>query len=312
MTASIELDTSGEVFPWEEKISLTPIADAYVRDGSYANRNFGNTNNLIVKTDNVGYSRKSLIQFSLGAIRARVSSAKLKLTTESTGEDLYRTISVYGTLEDWDESTVVWNDFPKKERLITTIDVDNTPSKGYEVDVTSYINDNIEKEHVSFILVNEAPAGSGTQVVFVSRESQNSHPELVVEQLPYFTVNENVRFYSVTDGTVKPIQPDVSTLPNSDAIKAEIPIMKNYKFSAPVMVSMGLYEASSGGNKLISVDSCSQKDLQNSMCLGQEVVFTTELKIPKDISPENIHVKIFVWNDMEKLNPLHKTIRLRH
>ena len=58
-----------------------PIADAYVRDGSSANTNFGSTADLEVKNRNAGFTRRSYIKFDLSGVNtpAALKSITLEL-----------------------------------------------------------------------------------------------------------------------------------------------------------------------------------------------------------------------------------------
>src|SRR5205814_42503 len=55
---------------------LTPLADAYVRDGTYADQNFGSDPALFVKTEVVDWNRDSYLKFDLSTVSS-VGSARL-------------------------------------------------------------------------------------------------------------------------------------------------------------------------------------------------------------------------------------------
>jgi hypothetical protein len=64
--------------------TLLPLADAFVRNGSYAAKNYGSDTSLIVKgTATSGTSRISYLKFSLSGI-SNVTSAKLRLYGRNT------------------------------------------------------------------------------------------------------------------------------------------------------------------------------------------------------------------------------------
>src|SRR5438270_5598869 len=58
--------------------TLTPLADAYVRDGSYASTNYGSSTALYVKTDTTGFNRDSYLKFDLSSVSS-IGSATLRL-----------------------------------------------------------------------------------------------------------------------------------------------------------------------------------------------------------------------------------------
>src|SRR5262245_13779769 len=55
------------------------VADAYVRDGSYANTNYGKVANLRVKTASSNYNRWAYLRFDLGGVTGSVTLVKLRL-----------------------------------------------------------------------------------------------------------------------------------------------------------------------------------------------------------------------------------------
>ncbi|MEO6219720.1 MAG: DNRLRE domain-containing protein, partial [Ginsengibacter sp.] len=94
-------------------VVLGALADASVRNGTYADKNYGSDTALLVKTSpNVGFTRVTYLKFSLSSV-SKVSSAKLRVygrnTTNSTGV----TLSCYGADTDsWMENTLTWNNAP--------------------------------------------------------------------------------------------------------------------------------------------------------------------------------------------------------
>lgn len=114
--------------------SLSPVADAFVRDGSYSDTNYGATNTLTVKSDAVGYARKSMLKFDLSAIEGTITNASLRLTPVAAGMSgvVHR---LYATTANWDEATVTWNNRPANDNIITdwTVPAVNTQ---VQIDVT--------------------------------------------------------------------------------------------------------------------------------------------------------------------------------
>src|SRR5207249_263624 len=60
-----------------------PVADAYVRDGSYATKNFGALDQLLVKLNRTGYDRQAFVKFSLSGVTG-VSAAILHLNAAAS------------------------------------------------------------------------------------------------------------------------------------------------------------------------------------------------------------------------------------
>ncbi|MFI8912737.1 polysaccharide lyase family 8 super-sandwich domain-containing protein [Streptomyces sp. NPDC053513] len=118
-------------------------ATAYVRDGSYADTNYGNATAMVVKNSNIannGYNRRSLLKFDVSGLTGRVSRAVLW---------------VYGNVQDsagtqtalqafalssgaWTETGVTWNTAPALGTALGT----GMVSKGYDwvgLDVTAAV-----------------------------------------------------------------------------------------------------------------------------------------------------------------------------
>ena len=91
---------------------VLPVADAYVRNGGYANTVFGSDTNLTVKTDNASAdaTRISYLKFNVTGL-SNVPSAKLVLTpsqVDGTSSLLFETWNNDG----WAENTITWNNQP--------------------------------------------------------------------------------------------------------------------------------------------------------------------------------------------------------
>jgi hypothetical protein len=57
---------------------LSAVADAYVRNGSFAGTNLGTTADLVVKTDALGWTQHSYVKFDLGGISGAITNVKLR------------------------------------------------------------------------------------------------------------------------------------------------------------------------------------------------------------------------------------------
>jgi len=170
------------ISPAAAAFTIHPVADAYVRDGSYASTNFGADSVLFVKSDAAGYARKSYLKYDYASFGgSSASSAKLRLYAGAVNTAPSRTISVYGTTKTWSETGLTWNNAPAGATLIGSFNAGNTAGAWYEVDVTGYVNSNMSDKQVSFLLVNEGAFSSTGDVQFNSREASVQPPELVIE-----------------------------------------------------------------------------------------------------------------------------------
>lgn len=160
---------------------VNPTADAFVRDGSYADENYGYNSYMTVKSDGTGYNRKAYAKFDFSAFNGVLAeSAKVRLYVQSVNTDPSRTVKIYGTNdESWIESGITWNNAPSSSTYITSIDV--TGIGWYEIDVTSYVNSSMDDKVVSFMFVNEGAVSSKGDFSFSTKEAGSNKPELVIK-----------------------------------------------------------------------------------------------------------------------------------
>ncbi|MBB6671866.1 CBM96 family carbohydrate-binding protein [Cohnella nanjingensis] len=165
--------------------TLAPTADAYVRDGAYADVNYGTDPTLQVKKDGTDYNRKSYLKFDLASFGGTsATSAKLRVYANAAGTDGARTIKLYGNSnKSWTESGLKWSNAPAADTFVTSVSVNGSTGVWYEFDVTSYMNSQltVADSIVSFELVNEGAATSQNQVAFNSREAASHAPQLVLQ-----------------------------------------------------------------------------------------------------------------------------------
>lgn len=92
--------------------NLAPLADACVRDGTYASSNFGPDTVLTVKRDpTANFSRESFLRFASPAFPGVLADAQLRL--QPVAVSLPGTHAVASvTDEAWNESTITWNTKP--------------------------------------------------------------------------------------------------------------------------------------------------------------------------------------------------------
>src|SRR5207249_2133385 len=93
---------------------FNPVADAYVRGGTYASQNFGTAFVLEEKNSDLdSYDRRTFLLFDLSSLSsASVSSAILKLYVTSL-MDGTAPIAVFAVTSDsWTETGITWNNQP--------------------------------------------------------------------------------------------------------------------------------------------------------------------------------------------------------
>jgi hypothetical protein len=159
-----------------------PVADAYVRDGSYANSNYGNDTVLTAKLDYSGYVRESYLRFNVSGL-ANASGVRLVLTPVSTGAEGATTALSYELLADdsWTETGITWNNRPVSGAAVAA-------STGYaaglpvELDITSQARAEAAGDGMLSLRIRSTSSGTEKAVSFGSRENgaSASHPFLEI------------------------------------------------------------------------------------------------------------------------------------
>ncbi len=193
----VRADTAGNT------VTLNPVADAYVRSGSYRTANFGSSGVLEVKEEeNADNNRRAHLKFDLSSVAGTVERATLRLYAATVGFDLSRVIQLYGNpVNTWTETGINWDNAPSVTQSTHIADITVTnPTFGcshggvyrdhehpevsaqwYEIDVTEYVNGQLPDQLVSFLAVVSQKA-SGCNVSFGAREAvQEKRPQLVIE-----------------------------------------------------------------------------------------------------------------------------------
>lgn len=172
-----ELDDDAAVAP----ISVRAVADAYVRDGTYAGQTFGTAADLQLKSAAAGWNRESYLRFDLSGV-SNVGSAKLRLygRLDNTSSPSVA-FGVYGSANTtWSESAINWNNRPSAgTSVLVSGVVSGTAGKWYELDLTGYVQQQKSAGASAITLVLKASAASNSTILFESDEAVN-RPELLV------------------------------------------------------------------------------------------------------------------------------------
>lgn len=164
-------------------VALTSVADAYVRDGDYANTNYGSTSSLEAKTDSVNWSRTDLIRFDLSSVSGVVNGAKLRLYGKISGTDPQLTISAFSVASpnNWSETTVNWNNQPAAVSTLSSRTVSGSTATWYEWDVTSYVKSEKSAGRTSVSIGVRSDVQSATFATFSSKEASGGNaPQLLL------------------------------------------------------------------------------------------------------------------------------------
>lgn len=153
-------------------LTLSPIADTYVKDGSESDTNQGGET-IWMKYGGAdsGDNRHSFIKFDLSAVTGTVTSAKLKLFTHYRGASFDMPISVYPVTNDsWTETGLTWNNMPSVSSTATTTTTINDTGEWFTFDITSYINSQSLGDDIASICLKIEP-GLSEGCSFFSKEA---------------------------------------------------------------------------------------------------------------------------------------------
>jgi glucose/arabinose dehydrogenase/PKD repeat protein len=160
---------------------LLPIADAYVRGGTYANTNFGTASDLRSKlSSSPDTTREAFLKFDIGGI-APIRGATLRVYGALTAATNIAT-AAHGVLSSgWSETGLTWNTRPAASgTALSTVSVPDSVKRWHEWDVTTHVQAEQGAGRTAVSLVLRNPATSSPQTVFHSREAASNAPELVV------------------------------------------------------------------------------------------------------------------------------------
>jgi hypothetical protein len=176
----IEAHTTFTLVNTRTAVGIAPVADAYVRDGSYANSNFGTAATLVAKsTTAVGNNRVSYLRFPLTGATSSLVGARLRVYGSRSAATALTDTAYAVTNEAWSESTVNWNNRPSLDaRQGASVTV--TPTARYhEWDVSDFVR---ARKAAGAAMATVAVAMDQTTNdapdTFNSREASGNRPEL--------------------------------------------------------------------------------------------------------------------------------------
>lgn len=186
-----------------QTITVSPSADAFVKNGNASNTKYGNETDLLVKgSPTIGFTRFTYLKFSLPAI-SKAGSAKLRLYGVNKDDAADVSISVFGVDDDaWTESAITFNNAPKVATgLLASASVNNTAAY-YEFDITSFVLANLNTDKVASVVLKDISNKDKT-ISFDSRETTANPPQLVIdttfEYVPGATISHPFLFVENPD-----------------------------------------------------------------------------------------------------------------
>lgn len=178
-----------------EDISIYPVEDTFVRDGEYANDNYGSENYLTIKDGlTSGWTRRAYFKFDISDKEIdSIEKVYLKVYAKNYDGGIAR-VNCYEVINnDWNESAVKWSDAPIKGELLDAIFV-NENAHYYEIDITKSIINAINRGDNYASITLQGEKATDKAVGINSRESEENRPQLIYRE------DYNVVFLDDFDG----------------------------------------------------------------------------------------------------------------
>jgi hypothetical protein len=165
----------------DSPVRVAPVADAYVRAGSWATHNFGASRRLLVKKGNTAdFTKRTYLKFDITGVSA-VSNASLRLHGRVANATTARVrMAVHPVSTAWSEPTVTWNTKPGYGAMLGTLTVKGTTPQWVELDVTPYVQAARRAGRTDISLTLRALEHTSADAVFESREDEIYAPQLVI------------------------------------------------------------------------------------------------------------------------------------
>lgn len=162
---------------------VAPMADAYVRGGTNANRNFGAATSLEVRTSTSANTRWTYLRFDTRAL-ATVSNARLRLfgAVSATSGSSVRTAAYGASNVTWGETTLTWNNKPASGAVaLATVTMANSRTpRWYEWDLTSYLQQERAAGRPIVTIVLKNTTTTTANDLFAAREASTNRPYLAL------------------------------------------------------------------------------------------------------------------------------------
>jgi N-acetylneuraminic acid mutarotase len=161
-------------------VNLPPLADAFIRNGSFASTNYGSDTSLIVKGSTISnYHRSTYLKFSLTDI-ASITSATLRVYGRNMDSPTALNLSCYGIDNDtWSESGLVFNNAPQPTTAALSVASVSDQSKYVNFNVTNFVKTQLTGDKTASLLIKDA-ANKSVVTQFNSKENKVNKPLLVI------------------------------------------------------------------------------------------------------------------------------------
>lgn len=165
-------------------ISVAPVADTFVRDGTYATTNYGTSTSLDVKLDVANYHREAFCKFNVSGF-SNAGRAILKLVPVLINTDTAVTYTVEFVSNDtWTESGMIWNNRPAGSGVVLGTLSGTTMQLGVpiNIDITNQVRTEAAGDGTISIMIRSNNLGSLKNAGFGSRENAAANqPQLIIQ-----------------------------------------------------------------------------------------------------------------------------------
>ena len=236
--------------------TFPPVADNYVRGGTYAAANYGTSTTLSVKQDGAGdMQRQAYLRWDLSGVTNPILQARVRLTPVSVGTNALQNGATLATTNAWNESALTWNNQPGGgKRFATWIPAVDVP---VEFAVTPQAQAAVNSDRLLALeLFSLSSVGAPGLVDYASREDAlvTRRPQLILV-LAGVATNTAPTVSAITDRT---IATDTTTGPLSLTVLDTQSAPQNLSLTAsssnPTLVPVaGVVFGGSGSNRTVTV-----------------------------------------------------------
>lgn len=162
-------------------VTLNPTADAYVQNGSNANKNYGTNSQLRAQTNSTAANNyDSYLRFDTAAAAGPITSARLRLYASLSKSGSVATSAHAVADTAWGETSVTWNNKPALGAVLGSMSTTTTSYTWKEVDVTAYVQSERAAGRNVISLGLHNGATSSVYVRANSRNASSNQPQLVI------------------------------------------------------------------------------------------------------------------------------------
>ncbi|QJB39127.1 DNRLRE domain-containing protein [Chitinophaga oryzae] len=208
-TATYQVNNNTPVY---SAATVTAIADAYVRGGSYNTANYG-TGNLVLKQDgSTSYTREVFLKFNVGAIPAGTNQVKLRMYVNYANTSIATVpwIAQYVGNDSWTESGITDSNKPAVVKAVDTV-MGRGAGNFAEWDVTDIALTEKGADGILTLKLVSGLAGATTDAIFISREGSDS------TQRPILVCSSNNNTFTAMMATDKTTSTGITLSPNPAA-----------------------------------------------------------------------------------------------